>query len=153
MTREVWNRPVFDVKKRRPEPKFLAVQDVRVATGYGAIFVRSTEGEAPACDRQVTLLLRRRRRSRRGDRAALIRNVGGKAPEANMAARPGANTAVKGKQWAVITDSCRLPRKSRNIAPRFATCAMRVSISTIPITNRLISSVPRFRRALRRMPS
>ncbi len=81
--------PVFDVKKRRPEPKFLAVQDVRVATGYGAIFVRSTEGEAapggqmanaPPPPRAGAPVV--------ADRMALIRNAGGNDPEANVAARP-----------------------------------------------------------------
>ena len=47
VTHEIWNRPLSDVGKRRPEPKFLALEDVRVASGYGAVATRP-DGDAKA---------------------------------------------------------------------------------------------------------
>ncbi len=113
VTREVWNRPVFDVKKRRPEPKFLPLQDIRVASGYGAVSVHAagdpaaakaaTPAAAPAAPAGGGGGLR-------GAAAAASGGGGlrGAAAAAGGATPGGATTAapigsVKGKQWAVIT--------------------------------------------------
>ena len=44
----VWNRPLNDAKKRRAEPKFLAIQELHAASGYGAVPMRVPAEEAAA---------------------------------------------------------------------------------------------------------
>jgi hypothetical protein len=90
VTHEDWSRPAFDMKKRRPEPKFLALQDVRVATGYGAVFVRSGGAEEKAAAAGAA--------APNADGALRGRGQAAGEPDANRS-----NSPVKGKQWAVIT--------------------------------------------------
>ena len=119
-TPKEWNRPVFDVKKRRPEPKFLALQDVQVATGYGAVQVRGTEagpnnppGRDPAVAQPPTpqprgpgMNLNALSRATAGGAARGLPadgppGLGGLGNQGSAALPAGA--VVKGKQWAVIT--------------------------------------------------
>ncbi|HEY4312797.1 MAG TPA: hypothetical protein VGN12_25325 [Pirellulales bacterium] len=95
-----WNRPAFDMKKRRPEPKFLALQDLHIAPGYGAILVRApaADGEKPGAAPQAAAP----RANPSGGLRGALNAAGGAAPDPG-AARPAAGSSVKGKQWAVIT--------------------------------------------------
>jgi hypothetical protein len=116
VTHQRWSAPPFDLKKRRPEPKFLALQDVHVATGYGAVYVRSGGIEnQPAGPANAAapppppkppagggggggLAGAARRAAGLGAGAAPASDAAG-----GIANRPNANAPVKGKQWAVIT--------------------------------------------------
>ncbi|HEY1603954.1 MAG TPA: hypothetical protein VGG64_30415 [Pirellulales bacterium] len=114
-TRESWNRPISDSKKRRPEPKYLALQDVHVATGYGAIPIRVANDD-PAAAAAVAPraaaapppgggLEELKRNAGRGGLGAGARPGGLGAPGlggAPAAAAPSGST-LKGMQWAVIT--------------------------------------------------
>ncbi|HVU88391.1 MAG TPA: hypothetical protein VHD36_13810 [Pirellulales bacterium] len=111
VTHDEWSRPPFDMKKRRPEPKFLALQDVRVATGYGAVYVHSLGNEdkaAPAPGKAAPAPKAAAPEPAKGGgglRERALNMAGGKAGAAPAGAvdRPNPNAAVKGKQWAVIT--------------------------------------------------
>ncbi len=118
VTHRRWSEPVFEVGKRRPEPKFLPLVDVRVATGYGALSMRdSSDPKATATpakgakDSPLPHPIPGGKGLRNGPTVAAA--DGDKAAPAGGSAAPAAGSMLKGKQWAVITGLVPLQSQSK----------------------------------------
>jgi hypothetical protein len=99
-----WNRPVNDVKKRRSEPKYLAVQDLRVASDYGAVPVRVPADQAgDEAPRKKPAAAAPPPPGGIGGGGGLGAAARGLADVGPRQAELPTGSAVKGKQWAVIT--------------------------------------------------
>lgn len=121
VTHETWSRPVFEVGKRRPEPKFLPLTDIRVATGYGALSMRDpSEVKATTA---TPKLAKEVAPPSSGGGTLRNRSTGAaddaKGPPGGATATASAGSTLKGKQWAVITGLVPLQGQSKEYRAAF----------------------------------